>query len=96
MTDDRQPLLPTLRDPRMDQVIRGSLEVLRERATDDDVRRKLDAVLRGELSLRTLARDGGFGAFVAPMVERGAREFDALPPETRREYEEQAGRDLPD
>lgn len=95
MADD-QPLLPTLRDPRLDQALRGSLEVLRDRATDDEVRARIEAVLRGDLSLRSLARDGAFGAFVSPLVERGARELDELPADTRREYDEQAARDFPD
>lgn len=63
--------------------LRRSLEVLRDEAQDPAVRGRIEDVLAGRGTLRDLAGDGAFGAFVEPLVERGLRRIDELTPEER-------------
>jgi hypothetical protein len=82
--EEQPPLLPTLAaDRTLDAALRESLRTLRDHAEDESVRRRIDAVLRGELSLRRLAREEEFGAFVAPLAARGYAAWDAMDPEER-------------
>ena len=79
-----EPLLPTFRDrPAVDAAVRESLEVLRDQADDPAVRDRITAVLESRASLRDLARDDDFGAFLTPYAEEGWRHFEALSPEER-------------
>ncbi len=82
--DDARPLLPNPDIPPAVQAhLRRSLEALRDQADDPTVRRRIDDVLRGRASLRELATDGGFSAFMEPLVRRGLRRVDELTPEQR-------------
>ncbi|MGG5259965.1 hypothetical protein [Phycicoccus avicenniae] len=67
----------------MERHLRRSLEVLRDRADDPALRRRMDEVLAGRASLRDLARDDGFDAMMTPLVERGMHDLDELSPEER-------------
>ncbi len=85
------PLLPGSTIPPAAQAhLRRSLEVLRDEAQDPVVRRRIDDVLAGRGSLRELARDGGFGAFMEPLVRRGLQRIDEMSPEERAAAEEGA------
>ncbi|MBR7743354.1 hypothetical protein KC207_08640 [Phycicoccus sp. BSK3Z-2] len=78
------PLLPGA--PLPDEVqrhLRRSMEMLRERADDPAVRRRIDDVLAGRASLRDLARDDGFDRFMEPLVRRGMQRLDELSPQER-------------
>ncbi|MBT9256553.1 hypothetical protein KMZ32_14080 [Phycicoccus sp. MAQZ13P-2] len=81
---DGPPLLPggTLPGP-LQTHLRRSLEVLRDRADDAGVRRRIEDVLAGRAALRDLAGDDGFSAFAAPLVEQGLRRLDELGPQER-------------
>jgi hypothetical protein len=82
------PLLPSLPANRaLDQHLRRSLEVLRDQSDDPALRRRIDDVLAGRTSLRSLARDGAFGAMMQPLVARGLQQLDELTPEQRRDAE---------
>jgi hypothetical protein len=82
------PLLPSLPANRaLDQHLRRSLEVLRDQTDDATLRRRIDDVVAGRSSLRSLARDGAFGVMMQPLVERGLQQLDALTPEQRRDAE---------
>lgn len=88
---ERPPLLPTLaNDPRVEASLRASLAVLRD-AADPALRRRIDAVLGGEGSLRDLARDEEFAGLVGPLAERGWAQWEALPEEERRRLADEAG-----
>jgi hypothetical protein len=88
-----EPLLPTLAQNRaLDGALRDSLRILGDHAdddADDDVRRRIDAVLEGRASLRELARDEEFSAFVGPLAERGWEQYDQLTDEERERLAEE-------
>lgn len=89
--DAERPLLPNPAIPPAVQAhLRRSLEVLRDDAQDPTVRRRIDDVLQGRGSLRDLARDGGFSAFMEPLVRRGMARMDELSPEERAAAEDGA------
>ncbi|WP_114424009.1 hypothetical protein [Nocardioides houyundeii] len=93
--EEPRPLLPTLAaNSKLDAMLRESLRTLRDHAEDEAVRRRIDAVLRGEESLRTLARDDEFGAFVAPLASRGYGTWDAMDPDQRERLVESAREEL--
>jgi hypothetical protein len=80
--DEPPRLLPGLGLPAaMEQHLRESLALLRDQATDPAVRRSIDDVLAGRLSLRQLASDDAFGQMMNPLVEEGVRRLEALSPE---------------
>ncbi len=82
--DDQPPLLPGAVLPsRVQQHLRESLTVLRDQAQDPAVRRRIEAVLNGQGSLRDLARDEAFSTMMTPLVERGMARIDALTPHER-------------
>lgn len=95
--DDHEPLLPTLRDqPAVDRSLRADLRVLRDATEDDTVRRRIDAVLEGRESLRSLARDGGFGALIEPLAARGWQHWEQLAEDERERLAVAAATDGPD
>lgn len=89
----REPLLPAVRNPAADAALRDSLRTLRDSAAGEDMRRRIDAVLDGRSSLRDLARDQRFSAWVGPLAQRGWEDYEEMSPEER---EELAGTIPPD
>ncbi|QKE83657.1 hypothetical protein [Arthrobacter sp. NEB 688] len=88
---DGPPLLPGAPlSGALQTHLRRSLEVLRDRAEDAGVRRRIEDVLAGRATLRDLAGDDRFSAFAAPLVEQGLRRMDELGPEERRLVAEDA------
>lgn len=81
--EEEQPLLPTLRDPVVDRALRASLRVLRDQCDDPALRERIDRVARSDGSLRDLARDADFAAFVDPLAERGRTEWEQMPAHER-------------
>ena len=82
--DDQPPVLPgAALPPRIQQHLRESLTVLRDQAQDPAVRRRIEAVLNGQGSLRDLARDDAFSTMMTPLVERGMARIDAMTPQER-------------
>lgn len=67
--------------PAFDQHLRRSLMVLRDQATDTKVRDRINDVLAGRLTLRELASDGGFGAMMEPLVDKGLSRVQDLTPD---------------
>ena len=57
--------------------------MLRDQAQDPAVRRRIEAVLNGQGSLRDLARDDAFSTMMTPLVERGMARIDAMTPQER-------------
>ena len=92
--DETRPLLPSLADqPRLQEALRASLEVLRNLA-DPELRPRIDQVIAGQASLRELSRDEGFADLIGPLAERGWTQWEALPEEERAQLLAQA--DAPD
>ena len=78
MTDPSStpPLLPALPPNRaLDEHLRRSLAVLRDRSEDAGLRDRIDDVIRGRSSLRALSRDPAFGALMEPLVTRGMQQL---------------------
>jgi hypothetical protein len=93
MTDPSStaPLLPALPPNRaLDEHLRRSLGVLRDRSEDDGLRDRIDDVIRGRSSLRALSRDPAFGALLEPLVTRGMQQLGDLTPDEQRTAEEGA------
>ncbi len=81
---DDPVLLPTLTHDRgLNAAVRDSLRILRDEATDRELRERIDAVLSGRASLRELARAPEFEAFVSPYAAAGWSDWDAMEPEER-------------
>ena len=90
-TSSTAPLLPALPPNRaLDEHLRRSLAVLRDRTEDDGLRDRIDDVIRGRSSLRALSRDPAFGALLEPLVTRGMQQLGDLTPDEQRAAEEGA------
>lgn len=85
------PLLPSLpANPALDDHLRRSLAVLRDQSEDAALRARIDDVIRGRSSLRSLAREGAFGAMMEPLVRRGMQQVAELSDDERRVAEDGA------
>ncbi|HON74777.1 MAG: hypothetical protein U0Q14_04420 [Dermatophilaceae bacterium] len=95
MTDRPAGLLPSLAaGSAADRRLREQLTVLASSVGDDRVRRDLRAVLDGRASLRALALSGHFADALAPLVERGMRDYVEPHGLAALELAEQAEREL--
>lgn len=90
MTDRAPQLLPSIRaGSPLEAELRDSLEAI-ARNGSHELRQQIEAVLRGQLSLREFATTGLFRELAAPAVARATDAVREMPAEQRRRLEEQA------
>lgn len=95
MTDHKPPLLPSLRaGSREDTELRDALENL-SRTAPDETRKQIEAVLRGDLSLRQFATTDVFNALTAPGVTAAEEHIREMSPDELRLAAEKEARDNP-
>lgn len=95
MTDHKPPLLPSLRaGSPADSDLRDALENL-SRTAPDETRQQIEAVLRGELSLRQFAMTDAFNALTAPGVTAAEERIREMSPDELRLAAAEYTRDEP-
>lgn len=90
MTDCAPQLLPSIRaGSPLEAELRDSLEAI-ARNGSPELRQQIEAVLRGQLSLREFAATRTFRELAAASVARATDALREMPAEQRRRLEEQA------
>lgn len=90
MTDPDPQLLPSIRAGSPLEVdLRDSLETI-ACTGPPELRRQIDAVLRGRSTLREFASTAIFRELASPAASHAADALRAMPPEQRRRIEDQA------
>ena len=83
MSDYDRPLLRFVTDRDTTARLRASLETIRDRADDPDLRRRADDVLSGRGSMYDLARSSAFTDRANKLLTRAVSDLEAMTPEER-------------
>lgn len=92
---ENDPLLDIAQgDPALARHLRGSLQVLRDRAENDEFRQTVDEVLAGRADLREAISSPAFTSVLNPLVQRFAEQYEELSEDEREQLAAQGEQQL--